>query len=198
MADMTVNTGPFKNLAFIGHDTADSFDKEAGKIGACVEEADASLAYRSTLPDFHDKFTPRLEELSGVKRGVNQEQTDKLKARAKDPSKVNDVPESFITFANRAKTSVSEDVWKKIDEEARALAKTIKCDASPAARERGPKKMFLDKADSWLTLDDNALEAKIGPALNAVPDFDLERDDNGKPERSSLARLIERYVDTMV
>jgi hypothetical protein len=31
-----------------------------------------------------------------------------------------------------------------------------------------------------------------------VPDFDLDRDEAGKPDRNSLARLIERYIETMI
>src|SRR6266496_3976597 len=100
---ITVSTGPFPDLPFQGHESAEEVDREAGEQGACVEECDASIAYRSTLPEFHKAFTPTLESLTGVKRSVNEDATAKAKARSKTPEKVEDVLESFITYSNRLK-----------------------------------------------------------------------------------------------
>jgi hypothetical protein len=193
--NVTVSTGPFRDLSFPGHETAEEFDREAGEVGACAEEADASVAYRSTLPEFHKAFTPTMEQLTGIKRGVNEEQTAKAKARAKDPAKVDPVPESFITYANRCKASMNEADWNALDAEARKLATTIPIDASPSKRIAGPGKDLLAKADSLLTLPQDQLQAKIDK-YKSVVEYELETDEEtGKPDRASFARLIGKYLD---
>jgi hypothetical protein len=196
--NVTVSTGPFRDLAFPGHESAEEFDREAGEVGACVEEADASVAYRSTLPEFHKTFTPIVEQLTSIKRGVNEEQTAKVKARAKDPAKVDPVPESFIIYANRVKAQVSAEDWNALDAEARKLASTVPIDASPSKRVAGPGKDLLAKADSLLTLPADQLTAKIDKYKASV-EYEVEVDEEtGKPDRNSLARLIGRYLEFML
>lgn len=196
---ITVSTGPFRDLPFPGHENAEEFDREAGEQGACVEEADASVAYRSTLPEFHKAFTATVEQLSGVKRGINEDATNKAKARAKDPAKVEPVPESFITYANRVKASLSEADWKALDSAARELAAQTKIDASPGKRQAGPGKDLLAKADSLLTLPADQLSAKTDKYLGVCEGFDLQMDEaTGKPERTSLARLVGKYLEYML
>lgn len=196
---ITVSTGPFKDLGFPGHENAEEFDREAGYQGAAVEEGDTSIAYRSTLPEFHKAFTPTMEQLSGVKRGINEEATEKAKSRSKDPAKVEPIPESFITYANKVKAQLSDADWKAIDDAARELANTIKIDASPSKRMAGPGKDLLAKADSLLQLPPDQLQAKIDKYLGAAEGYDLTIDEStGKPERSSLARLVGKYLDFML
>lgn len=196
---ITVNSGPFKDLSFPGHDSPEDFDRDAGQQGACVEEGDTSICYRSTLPEFHDTFTPILEGLSNIKRGVNQEATDKAKSRAKDGAKVKDVPESFITWANRVKAQMSDADWKAIDAAARECAAGIRIDASPGKRMAGPDKSLLAKADSQLQLPPDQLQAKVEKYLGTVEGYDLQMDEaTGKPERVSYARLIGKYVDALI
>jgi len=195
---ITVSTGPFKDLPFPGHTDAEEFDREAGEAGACVEEADASLVYRSTLPAFHKAFTPTVESLSSIKRGVNTEATERAKARSKTPDKVEDVPESFITYANRVKAQVSEADWKALDAAARELSAQTKVDASPSARQAGPGKDLLAKADSLLTLPADQLAAKVDKYQGAVEGFELTTDESGKPDRASLARLVGKYLEYLL
>ncbi len=195
---LTVSTGPFKDLTFPAHEDAESFDREAGEVGACVQEADASLAYRSHLPEFHRTFTEQMESLSGVKRGVNTDATEKAKARSKTPDKVDDIPESFIVWANRVKASLSEADFKALDAAAREQALKMPLDASPSKRMAGPGKDLLSKADSLLTLPADQLQTKVDKYLGSVGDFQLETDENGKPDRASLARLVGKYLDFML
>ena len=195
---ITVSTGPFRDLPFPGHADAEEFDREAGEAGACVEEADASVAYRSTLPEFHKAFTPTVESLTGVKRGVNDEATAKAKARSKTPDKVEDVLESFITYANRVKASISETDWTALDAAARELSAQTKIDASPSKRQAGPGKDLLAKADSLLTLPADQLQAKVDKYQGAVEGFDLQTDESGKPDRASLARLVGKYLEYLL
>jgi hypothetical protein len=197
MAEYETSSMGYK-LKFNGPDTVDAYDKTAGRVGACLEDAVDNTIYRGTLPEWQEAFGEKVLIPRFGERQVNQSATDAAKTRSKTPEKVADIMETWSRYHARVTAGMSDEDKKALAVEAQNIAATISVDPSPSKRQAGPKKMFLDKADSWLTLDDNALEAKIGPALNAVPDFDLERDDNGKPERSSLARLIERYVDTMV
>jgi hypothetical protein len=196
---LKVSTGPFSDLLFQGHEDADAFDVEAGEKGACVEEADASVAYRSTLPEFHKAFTPTMESMSSIKRGVNAEATARAKARSKTPEKVEDVPESFITYANRVKAQVGDEAWKPIDAAARELAASMKIDASPGKRQAGPGKDLLAKADSLLTLPADQLQTKVDKYLGAVEGFELQTDEaTGKPDRASLARLVGKYLEYLL
>jgi hypothetical protein len=196
---ITVSTGPFRDLPFPGHENAEEFDREAGEQGACVEEADASVAYRSTLPEFHKAFTPTMEQLTGIKRGINEEATAKAKARSKSPDKVEPVQESFITWSNRVKAQVSESDWNALDAEARKVSAVTKIDASPSKRMAGPGKDLLAKADSLLTLPIEQLTAKTDLYLSKVEGFDLVTDEaTGKPERTSLARLVGKYLEYLL
>jgi hypothetical protein len=196
---LTVSTGPFSDLPFQGHEDAAAFDTEAGEQGACVEEADASIAYRSTLPEFHKAFTPTIESMSGVKRGVNADATAKAKARSKTPEKVDDVPESFITYANKVKAQVGDEEFKKIDAAARELSASMKIDSSPGKRQAGPGKDLLTKADSLLTLPADQLQTKVDKYLGAVEGFELQTDETtGKPDRASLARLVGKYLEYLL
>lgn len=189
-----VSTGPFKNLSFPGHASAEDFDRDAGKTGDCVEEADASVAYRSTLPTFHDDFTKTLETMSGMSRPVNEKATAKAKENAKDPSKVKDVPASFIDFANAVKASVDEETWKSIDAAARNLALQTRIDASPSTRVGAVSAELKSKADSWLNAGPDVYNAKITQFAEqyGLDPSVIERDEAGTPDRDSLARYIKQ------
>jgi hypothetical protein len=55
----------------------------------------------------------------------------------------------------------------------------------------------LEKADSMLALDDEALEAKVSKLLATVEGFDLTRDGDGRPTRDSLAALVKTFVESV-
>lgn len=55
-------------------------------------------------------------------------------------------------------------------------------------------KTCCQKADSLLTLPADQLQAKVDKYLGAVRGFQIETDENGKPDRVSLARLVGRYL----
>lgn len=190
------STGPFKNLSFIGHATAEDYDREAGEVGACVEDADASVLYRSTLnPEFHDKFTPILQEMSGIERPVNEKATTAARTRAKTPeaaAKVKDVPASFVDYANNVKATVDAEMWNAIEAKAREVASSMRIDASPSQRVGAVSAEYKAKAQSWLDTGD--FEGKI---TTYAEQYDLdaqsvERDDSGKPTVDSLGRFIKQ------
>jgi hypothetical protein len=80
------------------------------------------------------------------------------------------------------------------ERKARELASKTAIDASPSKRMAEPGKALLSKADSLLTLPADQLQDKVDKYLGAVRDFQLETDENGKPDRVSLARLVGRYL----
>lgn len=193
-----VNSGPHKKLRFIGHESAEAYDQQAGQVGACVETADASDVYRSLLPEAHSRFVDVLKT-SGIARGVNADATAKAKEKAKDPTKVEAVPESYLSLANRVKATLEAKgpdgvaQWLALDAKIHEIAESMACDSSPTARQKGPDKACVAKADSILARDTNAMEATLTKMYADVPGFDLERDADGKPERMSLARFVEEF-----
>jgi hypothetical protein len=80
---------------------------------------------------------------------------------------------------------------------AQEVADTIPVDPSPA-RQSALAKGDLLKAEDILDRDADSVEAKVQKFLAAVPDFELIRDDDNRPEKQSLARLIGRYIDTLL
>lgn len=199
---LVTSTGPFKNIIILGHADVESFDQEAGKAGACLEEADYNVIYRDTLPDIHDKFSPILEEMSGATRGVNakasakaQERENAAAQKANREAKKKEVLESFIDFADRVKAGTDDEAWKAIDAKFREVALATPVNATPTTRAAGASKANLEKADEILTRDVDKIEAAVSKLIQLVPDYDLVRGDDGKPERLSLARLVGAYVE---
>lgn len=201
MKYIKVNSGPHKELLFIGHDDAEAYDKQAGEVGACVNTADLSDVYRSLLPDAHENaFTDiLLKNSAGVKKAVDTDATAKAQALAdktaaakgKTSEKVTDVLESYIKFANRVRGTVSVEEWKSLDDAVHAAAKTMPCDSSPSARTKGPSKNALAKADDILADSIDNRETRITKLLTVVEGFELERGDDNVPDKTSLARLID-------
>lgn len=201
---LKTSTGPFANIIILGHIDAASYDTEAGKVGACVEEADFNVIYRDTLPAIHDAASPVIEKMSAIPRGTNtsatekaQERENKAAAAAKvprEPKKVKDVPETFVTYADRVKASVSAEIWATIDAKFREIALATPVDATPNVRSSGASKANLEKADDILSRETDKIEAAVSKMLALVPDFDLVRDEEGKPERSSLAKMVGAYI----
>lgn len=201
---ITVNSGPHKDLQFPGHESVEDFDKQANQVGACLEEGDTSIVYRSTLPTAHEEFTKILHTNSkGIKRGSNEEATAAAQARAdkaaalkgKPSVKVNPVDESYITFSNRVRGSVDDPEWKALDELVHEKAKTIAVDSSPGSRQKGPSKNALSKADDILGDSADSREKRISKLLNSVEGFELERDAENVPDKTSLARLIDAFFN---
>lgn len=197
-------------LKFEGPADAAEYDTKAGKVGACVEDACDNTIYRSTLPEWQEAFEPKLTELTGVKRGVDQKATDAARARSKNPDKVKDVPEKFKAFNLRARAAFfvdesgaaldeKSDAYKAKDKELDALAQsvadTITIDPSPSARAAAPSKANLAKADDILAREEAKREATIANLLSVVSDYELERDEAGLPDRDSLARLVGKFVE---
>ena len=125
-----------------------------------------------------------------------------VEARSKNPESVTTVvPEKFRAFNNRIRaTWANGDKGKEAQLQlwAQELADKIIVDPSPSVRQSATTKGDLAKADDILSKEPEAIEAKVEKMLAMVPDYDLGRDEDGKPERLSLARLISKWIDAMI
>lgn len=187
-------------LKFEGPDTVEEYDKKAGD-GQCLEDAVNNTIYRGTLPEWQDLFSRTLQDRTGVAREIDKTATEKVKSRSKNPENVRDVPERFKTYNARIKSTWAngdKDKEAQLASWAQETADKVKVDPSPTQRVSAAAKGDLAKADDILEHDNNYIEVKIQKMLGVVPDYQLERDDDGKPERQSLARLIGRWVEGML
>lgn len=193
MPNIESSSGPFKDLIFVGHDSVEAYDTEAGKPGSCLADADGAIVTWNCLPIFGNRFVPIFEKLTGSTRLVDEKKTAKAKAAAKPDAVVADVYETPVVFFTREFAKLDDQQKAAVSVAARDLALTIKVDASPSARgARGPSKDLLAKADSVLALSEDKREEKLSKwaaALDeaSLPPFDLERDEQGVPTRESLA-----------
>lgn len=198
---LVVSTGPFKNIVVLGHASVDDYDKEAGKVGSCLEDADTNVLYRSTLPDIHDKALKEVESLSSVSREANADATAKAQARenaaaikANREAKTVTVHETPVTYFERVKALVDEATWASIDAKFREVALATPIDASPSKRVGQPPKDCQEKAAEILTRDDAGVESALAKLGTLVPNFDLETTADGRPDAMSLARFIQAYT----
>ena len=196
MKQYSTNSCSYK-LNFNGPDTVEEYDKRAG-TGQCLEDAVSNTIYRGTLPEWQEEFAAFLEKETGIKRGVDEDATAKLKGRAKNPDNVNPQPEKFRVYNARVKgTWVNGDDKKELQLQswAQQVADKILVDPAPSVRQTAATKGDLAKVDDILSKDNEYVEAKVTKLLAAVPDFDLQRDEDGKPERLSLARLLGKWIE---
>lgn len=197
-----VNSGPHKSLFFKAHEDAEAYDKEAGKIGACVETADLSDVYRSLLPEAHGKFAAILaRNTAGITRGIDEKATTALKERSKKPDEIEGIPEKYIKFANRVKvaleaTDAGKTEWKSLDAEIHSLAASMFCDSSPTAKRGGPSKNSLTKAQEILSRDDAGYGSAVEKLQAVVENYPLEVDEEtGRATPESLGGLIDAWAN---
>ena len=80
-------------LSFNGPKSSKITIRKLVVVGACLEDACDNTIYRGTLPEWQDAFASAVEEKLKEKRGTDTAATERAKSRAKDPSKIQDVPE---------------------------------------------------------------------------------------------------------
>jgi hypothetical protein len=196
-------------LKFNGPSSSEEYNQKAGVrpsgVEAVLEDAVYNEIYRGTLPDWQDAFAVKVKELTGEDRQVNAEQTSAAQKRAdaaaakagKASSPVKPILETVKSYVDRVRASLTDEEKKTLAKVAQDVADTITIDPSPSQRSGGSiKKDLIEKANSILGLDVDAIEAKVSKYLEKVS-FDLLRDADGKPDRDSLARLVGRYVDAI-
>ncbi len=196
-----------RDLTFSGPSTVEEYEAKGGP-GSCVQDAVDGLIAWDTIPEFHSNLAPLLEKEFKITRGVDDKATEKAKARAKTEeakAKVS-VKEKLTSFIARVLATVSSEadatvkasniatfdsLWKQ------AESATI-IDPSPSKRVgRGPGKEYVERAETFLALPTDQLEAKITKIAELVPNVEetLVRDADGKPSVTSLAFAIKAWRD---
>ncbi len=165
-----------------------------------MREADASIAYRITHPQFHRAFGPVLEELSGVAWPIDKKATEAKRKAATFPEKVKPAYVSFNAFANKAKATVlkqdgGEELWATIEQRALELSRTLAINAAPVERLSPYTQENLRKAEGWIADGDwDFIERKVSQFSDYVGGYDVKRDEDNHPEVESLARLITKFL----
>ncbi len=193
------------SLQAYGPDSVEEYDKVAGGPGKCLEDAVDNEIFRGTIPAFWKAAIPKVAELTGIALGTDEKATEKARQRAKTPeaaAAVKNVDEKFSSYITRVEASLGDDkdAHKELEELLKSVALETAIDPSPSNRERGPGKDYLDKADKVLALSDDQIEEKVSKwtAIAGWSEADLSRDENGKPERESLAKLAKATADALL
>lgn len=185
-------------LKFDGPQTVEDYDRIGGKVGVCLEDAAYSTLFHHTLDEWRDAFAKKVEEMTGVKRLVNDEATANAKKKSKTPDKVKDVLETEKVYLNRVTANMSDEDKAALATLAQEVADTTPIDPSPSKRQGGIPKDCRVKAESLLTLPPDALEAKItqwGEAYATVDVTSIERGEDGRPTVDGLARMVKEILD---
>lgn len=191
------------DLSFPGPGSVEEYNQKAGG-DRCLADAVNNIILRSTLPQWQKKMADALESLTSVVRTVDQVATDKAKSRAKEGTTVSDIKERATRYIARASAEYlatagdDAELRKSAQLELNTLAQTtadsMEVDPSPATRAAGINKAYLTKADEILLRDEDAIEETVAKLVAKVGDFVLDRDDNGTPDRDSLAQLVGAYI----
>lgn len=190
--------------------TSAEYDAKAGPtesgLPASYETALLNDIWRDGLPKAHAIATPLLEALTGEKRGINIEQTEKAQARATALAEKKGVPapivkpvsETFNKFAARAEANYAGSDEAKRAEIGAVLQKAVdqvEIDPSPTARAAAVNKGDLAKADQILALSIDEIEVKVAKIEAVIGTETIDRDEEtSKPTRDSLARAIGLWV----
>jgi len=191
------------DLSFSGPESVEAYDQKASEVGRCLCDAVNNIILRSTLPQWQKKMADALETLTGVERTVDQAATDKAQSRAKEGTTVTPIKERATRFIARASASYLANAEDEESRKSRQLelntlaqstADSMEVDPSPATRSAAINKAYLAKADEILTRDEDAIEETVSKLIDKVGEFSLDRSDDGKPERDSLAMLVGAYI----
>lgn len=79
-------------------ETAEEYDKLAGKQGACVESANKNVVYRSTNAQFRNLFAAAVEEDTGIER-----ETDTIGTKTVTDEDGNETEEDIIGYTETEK-----------------------------------------------------------------------------------------------
>lgn len=189
---LKTETGPIL-LEFLMSSDESSYDLLAGYSGAMREDAHRWHCHRETIDIFGDAFAPVVEKLTGIPRGVNEKETAKRKAAARQPEKVSPVPERVNRYLLRVFAQISKDMQATIQAEALVLSRTMLISPAPAVRSAVIEPMYYKRADSILLQDLDIINEKVSKFSSLVPNFVLERDKSSRPLRDSLAGLIQAF-----
>lgn len=198
---VSAESGPFL-LEFPGHPDEASFDAEAGEAGAMRDFAHRWHIHRDTINIFDRQFAPWLEATSGIPRLVDDELTRRRRQYSLNPNKITPLKERFVKYTKRVIATLEGEgkleLVAQIKAEALRVSRTIKINVAPAGLNGAVELMFYKRADSILEADLDTINSKVSRFLALVPDYELIRDHNEKPERASLARLLKKFAEAQM
>ena len=193
------------DLSFEGPATVEDYNLKAGArlsgLPAVLEDAVGAEIAWGTLPEWQSAFANAISKQDGsFTREINADATAKAKAAAKsDSAKASAVVyETVSKSVKRYLAGKSEDDRSLLAALAQEVADSISIDPSPSKRSGKIKGDLVAKADSILSLTDDEIEAKVEKLLSVVPNYELVREENGLPNRDSLARMIGAYSDALL
>lgn len=187
------------DLAFNAPNSVEEYDK-LSDAGQCLKDAIADTINRATILTWQSEFAKVLAERTGISREIDQKATAAVKEKAKNPETARDIPERFTTYNKRVNEQYANgDDAKRGDLETWAQEVADRVTFDPARQRTGTiAKGDLTKAEDILSGTPESIDAKVSKYLQLVPDFNLVRDDNGLPEKQSLARLVGKYVEALL
>lgn len=180
-------------LEFRGHDSIEQYDAEAGYPGAALETADRFHVHRETMGRFDQEMTPVIERITGIKRECDERLTAKRRKASPNPERISPIRERFLSYLLRVDALATEEQKAEVKREALRLSRSLQISTAPAERKAPLEQRFYERADSILSADLETIDSKVSRWQSLVPDFELARDNDGKPIRDNLARLLQRY-----
>jgi hypothetical protein len=190
-------------LKFNGPASVEDYDSKANRPGACLDDACKKTINTRTAVDWQEAFASLLAERTGIPRKVDDEATARAKSRSRNPNGVTPVNERLSAYNTRVISEwANGDQVKRaaLQEWAQEIADKIEIDPSPPVTAKtspapaAGKSGDLAKANEILSHDYGYIEERVKLMLSEVADYVLVRDDKGKPDPQSLARLLNRYI----
>lgn len=164
-------------------ETAEEFDKLAGRTGACVEEAVRNVIYRSVNPEFRRNLCERLEKETGIERA------SKTTGEGDDAKTVYTQTEKEYYNSFLVDGHIDEETAQMYANE---IAATLTFDPSPTTRaKKAPKEIetaarhIMDAIKSGTT-DEDTVKSKFVAVLG-IESFDASF---GDLTEESLVRAL--------
>jgi hypothetical protein len=176
--------------------SVEEYDKLAGRVGACLDDANQYNLFHSWNGEFRPKFVEAFEKQTGIKRQLNQEAIDKAPAR-KDGTKP-EIFEQEAKYFKRALAELGEDI-SKYQSLAEAVARQVKFDPSEGTRSGGKVgKEYMSAAQQVFDAEESSPGAieKVVTRLQELNNITIEIDfETIQPTLESLARAIKINED---
>jgi len=187
--------GPFEVMC-PGPESVEAYDKDGGQ-GECLADAVQYLILHSIKNEVWDASIKVIEAVTGEKPVVDQKATDAAKARAKEGAKVSDVLEKPLTFVNSVMAAATPEQKAAIVEGVKKACGDIYIDPTPGRRACGPGAQFLKIADAILAFPADKVAKKVARLAEDAPEFVLEYEANGSPNRESLAYYVKAATESL-
>jgi hypothetical protein len=188
-------------LKFNGPASVEDYDSKARRPGTCLEDACKKTINTRTAVDWQEAFAALLAERTGIPRRIDEDATARARSKSKNPDQITPISERLSTYNTRVIAEWANGDQVKRDalrEWAQETANKIEIDPSPTTPPKpaapSPKTGDLAKANEILSHDYGYIEERVKLMLSQAPDFILVRDEAGKPDPQSLARLLNRYI----